>query len=453
MTAEPLRLDTAKSGEARVETRGRIVRAATVSEDVEPPPPAPARYGVTDASISTPLTKYVAVTAPDTGVLQLNVTCSAGAFLGVFFYIYGRVGHWDSFSASPRPSMTWRLDPDGSYAPPGGLITGGPRDNSTLQPTEAFWSGYFMIGGFTGTRSYTLIATPRARGAFPQTDTFNLYPEDITMSVGHFGAVTLSTSVVPTSNRLFFRRSSSFASTGAGLYRELVVPAGVTSMSVEMHGATGNPAGLTGSTLLAATVEGTLSTVPGETLRIYAGQRGGNGFSNNDPVGGWPDGGSGQIGPSFVGFNGNGGGGSSQIRVSPYGLSDRVVVAGGSGGFGTFPSTDSRQPGMGGWPDGTASPGGATGGGGGTQTAGGAAGTGGGAAVPATAGTFGQGGDGSIGPTDGGAGGGGGYYGGGGSYPSAGGGGGSSYYDSGRFSPSTLTTGGHFDDGSVTLTW
>jgi hypothetical protein len=186
------------------------------------------------------------------------------------------------------------------------------------------------------------------------------------------------------------------------------VPGGVTSATFDLYGAGGLYSGYSGK---GGRVRATLAVVAGTSYQILVG--GGNGFnggglggrSNGIPVGGSP------------------GGGASDVRLSPYTLAERLLVAGGGGG------THSIQGlgGDGGYPAGTSGGGGA----GGSQTAGGEGG-----ASGAGAGSLGQGGAGEDASGDdqyGGGGGGGGYYGGGGgdacyfSCEGNGGGGGSSY--------------------------
>ena len=138
---------------------------------------------------------------------------------------------------------------------------------------------------------------------------------------------------------------------------------------------------------------------------------------------------------------GYGGGGASDIRLSPGTLGDRVIVAGGGGGSGGS-NSDNYSGGAGGrgggstgasGQDGSGSSGsrdcGGAGGGGGSQSAGGAGGNGGICDVNrdynGSSGSFGVGGSGGT-PYDGGAGGGGG----GGFYGGGGGGGGSQGYSS-----------------------
>jgi hypothetical protein len=227
---------------------------------------------------------------------------------------------------------------------------------------------------------------------------------------------------------------TTFAYTGA--VQTYTVPPGVTSIQLETWGAeggTGTYSGITPTAGLGGYAIGNLTVIPGQVLNVYVG---GRGFSSG--AGGYN--GGGMAGTSY----GAAGGGASDVRISPYGLSNRVIVGGGGGGaaFGSSPNDGGNGGGL------VASPGetggGFTGGGGGTQVAGGAAGCCYGAA---TSGTFGIGG----GPGDyHNAGGGGGWYGGGSGAGQAGAGGGSSYI--GGVASGVTTPGLRAGNGQVVIT-
>lgn len=176
-----------------------------------------------------------------------------------------------------------------------------------------------------------------------------------------------------------------------------------------------------------AGVSASLPVVPGQILRIYVGGEGAC------PSGGWNGGNSGRSADN-AGNNSCGGGGASDIRVAPYGLANRLIVAGGGGGMGG--GTSNAIGGDGGCASGMigGSPNG-IGGQGGTQTIGGIGGAP--YQISGMAGTSGALGIGGVGGKDlcynfaPGGGGGGGYYGGGGggsdcfaTLPNGGGGGG-----------------------------
>ncbi|MBK7131180.1 MAG: CUB domain-containing protein [Crocinitomicaceae bacterium] len=233
-----------------------------------------------------------------------------------------------------------------------------------------------------------------------------------------------------------------------GGVQSYTVPAGVTSLTVVVEGAQGGgPGGL------GATVTGTITVTPGQTLQIVVGGQGGC------PAAGYGGGGSGQN-SSIAGYQGCGGGGASYISAPPGGMANALIVAGGGGGDGG--GDDYGEGGYGGCASGEAgtSPFG-VGGGGATTSAGGAAGP------PWTAGggwggagTFGQGGVGGVDINYGyapGGGGGGGYYGGGGGgsdninmttlIGGGGGGGGSSLVPSGG----GCNPGSNTGNGSITI--
>jgi len=193
-----------------------------------------------------------------------------------------------------------------------------------------------------------------------------------------------------------------------------------------------------------------IPVTPREKLAIFVGGQG------TLPSGGFNGGGS--SGASYGRFPGYGGGGATDIREGGSGLVDRIVVAGGGGGQGSY---DGPKDGIGGKGGGSIGGTGGVGAGhyglagsggtGGTQDQGGSGGYGGQGQVcgydAGDAGLLGQGGDGAEGYDycGGGGGGGGGYYGGGGGGGGSndgsseafggggGGGGGSSYIEPSAF--------------------
>lgn len=209
--------------------------------------------------------------------------------------------------------------------------------------------------------------------------------------------------------------SNTFSYTGN--MQTFVVPAGVTSIKVDVKGSQGEsaiynqpgtkPDDLGGK---GGRVTAEYPVTAGQTLYIFVGGIGYNGGGN---------GGGGIAQPK--------GGGASDIRIGGMALTNRIIIAGGGGGGGNNCSNNAEPGGSGGnLVGGTGyqcgSQAGTAVGQGGTQMGGGAAGT-----SPATAGILGIGGDaGGAGTASGG--GGGGYYGGGGA-AYGGGGGGSSYTD------------------------
>ena len=258
-------------------------------------------------------------------------------------------------------------------------------------------------------------------------------------------------------------RSQTFTFTCPTTTTTWTVPAGVTSILVDVQGASGGTAG----TGLGATTPGkggrtqaTLAVVPGQILNIYVGGAGGNG-NLFGAVGGFNGGGSTS---GYGTWGGGGGGGASDIRIGGVALANRVIVGAGGGGAGyDGGGCTGDQPGGDG--------GGLTGGtvttcvgyilglgyssvilsGGGTQVGGGVGGALTGGFYPAgSAGVLGIGGKNNNGGGIGG-GGGGGYYGGGGGCW-MGGGGGSSYTDPVLATATTLTSGFNTGCGKVVIT-
>lgn len=237
-----------------------------------------------------------------------------------------------------------------------------------------------------------------------------------------------------------------------GGQQDFIVPTGVTQVTIEALGAQGTTGGAGGEAGgMGGRVEATIAVVPGETLRVFVGgQAGFNG------------GGAGGMGG--LANPGGAGGGGSDVRRAPYGLGDRLIVAGGGGGGG---GRNGLNLGPGGAGGGLMGANGGTailvfGGGGGTDSMGGAAGTGSGG-PDGTSGGLGTGGNGGstplgIGIGGGGGGGGGGHYGGGGGEGAGpagtggGGGGGSSFTVPAATNVSHLQ-GVRAGDGQVTITW
>lgn len=226
-----------------------------------------------------------------------------------------------------------------------------------------------------------------------------------------------------------------FSYTGGVQY--WTVPSGVTSITINVWGAQGgtyyNLGGLGGY------AQGTLAVTPGQVLYVYVGQQPTT-FS-----GGYNGGGAG-----YSDTYSRGGGGASDVRTSPYGLNNRVIVGGGGGGA-TNQATE-----IGGYGGGlTGGDGrGAEGyigdnfcGHGGTQSAGG---NGSNYYAKSTPGSFGQGGNSLLAANPVGGGGGGGWYGGGGG-DHGGGGGGSSYI--GGVLNGTTTANQQSGNGFVRITY
>ena len=266
--------------------------------------------------------------------------------------------------------------------------------------------------------------------------------------IGAAAAIPVVTSIVaptPLAAQSGLGNTMTFNATFAP--QSFIVPAGITSLHVDVAGASGgaqvgppNQAAGHGGRVTAI-----LPVTPLETLTIMVGGAGGQGTA------GFNGGGAGGAGP----IGAFGGGGRSDIHRG----STLLIVAGGGAGGSQLASGNGGHGGglVGGM--GTALCG-ATGGQGGTPSAGGAGGTsdsGGTTGSPGAAGTGGQGGPAPSGDFFGGSGGGGGYFGGGGggvctgNRPGAGGGG-SSFTDPSATSV-VHTQGFRSGNGVIIVSW
>jgi hypothetical protein len=236
-----------------------------------------------------------------------------------------------------------------------------------------------------------------------------------------------------------------------------VVPAGVTSISVEAFGAAGGASGDGKAGGLGAKVaSSSVSVTPGETLSVVVGGRGGNGV-NGTPLevchwGGGGVNGGGEAGEcDGEGAAAGGGGGSTEIQR----LGTALVLAGGGGGAGANGTGGAGGAGGENGVVGTAgAAGGGGAGGGGTKSSGGAGGAGQGGGQAGKVGTSHTGGEGGFWSDASGGGGGGGLFGGGGgggsqNFSGGGGGGGSSTGPAG----STYTTGVQSGNGKLVITY
>ncbi|MCT4357076.1 Ig-like domain-containing protein [Streptomyces sp. Je 1-79] len=262
------------------------------------------------------------------------------------------------------------------------------------------------------------------------------------------------------------------------------VPAGVSSVTVDLYGAEGgsaagyvtpNPVATGASGGLGGHTRATLAVTPGQLLRLTVGAAGIPGSSRRGEYarpGGY---GHGSGGGGAHGGGGSGGG-ASDLRTGAFGPAERILVAGGGGGAGN--GGPQLHGGDGGGPSGerggqAAGPeGSGIAGGGATQTAHGTGspnsllggpGAPGGDTDPNTGlpnpGSGGAGGNGGRGGNGGGGGGGGWFGGGGGSgggnpdnLPGAGGGGGSGHAGP-TATGASLTPGVNRGNGRAALTW
>lgn len=123
----------------------------------------------------------------------------------------------------------------------------------------------------------------------------------------------------------------------SGAPQTFTVPAGVTSLLVDMAGAQGghesSSAGLPfGDPGWGGRVQATIPVTPLQVLTIYVGGVGKDGNATSAGAGGYNGGGNGGI--AYGQYTGGGGGGASDIRTGAAGILDRIVVAGGGGGSG-----------------------------------------------------------------------------------------------------------------------
>ena len=219
-----------------------------------------------------------------------------------------------------------------------------------------------------------------------------------------FLAPTFISAFILLNTAFVFSQTVTFNYTGA--VQNWTVPPCVTSITVTARGADGG--GANGGN--GASVTGTLAVTPGQILQIRVGG------SGTCPTSGYNGGGIGRNANSVT--NGScGGGGATDLRIAPYALATRVIVAAGGGGMGG--GTTDGIGGVGGCANGLAgaSPFG-QGGGGASQFLGGNGGPSwAGLGAVGQIGSIGQGGNGAIDPcynNSPGGGGGGGLYGGGG---------------------------------------
>ncbi len=229
--------------------------------------------------------------------------------------------------------------------------------------------------------------------------------------------------------------------TYTGAMQTYVVPAGITTITIETWGAQGG-SNWGNNVNFGGYSKADFPVTPGETLYIYVGQQ------PTTITGGFNGGGNGE-------GAGKGGGGASDVRQGGNALTDRIIVGGAGGGAGYWSSLH-VVGGVGGGligGDGYRDPsyGSNPGGRGGTQTGGGADGTCISLNNPICAGGLGYGGAPSSCGCEG-YGGGGGYYGGAGSGNCRGGGGGSGYILPTASNP-TMTSGIRVGNGQVVISY
>ena len=143
----------------------------------------------------------------------------------------------------------------------------------------------------------------------------------LTLGVG-LAAAPAANAAPPSCTTAGLITTCTFGFTGAP--QDWPVPAGVQQATFTVTGAAGavatgggdRPGGRGGRTTA------TLPTPVGQTFRLFVGG------TPSDRLGGWNGGGDGGE------FLSGGGGGASDVRMAPYGLAHRLLVAGGGGGAG-----------------------------------------------------------------------------------------------------------------------
>jgi hypothetical protein len=245
-----------------------------------------------------------------------------------------------------------------------------------------------------------------------------------------------------------------------GVAEGFVIPECVTSVTIEAYGAQGGPSNSLGMGGYGGLLNARLNVQPAATLQVRVG--GAGSLCTTDNTGGFNGGGiancNGYSGTMW--FYSGTGGGATDVRVSPFTLDDRVLVAGGGGGAGYNSCSVDDSGGVGGGSTGgqyqSTCPSPASAGAGGTQTGGGLGGTyPGGYWGSAGNGAYALGGSGySTGGSNAleGGGGGGGYFGGGGGCW-IGGGGGSDYLRTTIGTLLSQTPGTRAGHGALILTY
>ncbi|HEX2899554.1 MAG TPA: glycine-rich protein, partial [Bacteroidia bacterium] len=113
-----------------------------------------------------------------------------------------------------------------------------------------------------------------------------------------------------------------------GGVQSFTVPSGVTTLNVDLRGAKGGdgyPVMSVGGN--GGRMTSSIAVTPGQVLNIYVGGQGGNAVAGAGGAGGFN---GGAVGGFYAtNYSGGGGGGASDIRQSPYGVGNRLAVAGG----------------------------------------------------------------------------------------------------------------------------
>ncbi len=199
-------------------------------------------------------------------------------------------------------------------------------------PVTAYCGGIAALTASGSTGNYAWYGSATGGNLLGTGSTFspaNLTPGTQTYYVAGINATTAPGSV--------------FTFNYTGSATPWTVPAGVTSIEVDVYGASGgesrnSSAGLGGRT------RARINVTPGQTLNLYVGGEGQTSLGNTGWVtGGWNGGADGYNNTSSS--SAGGGGGASDIRIGGTSLSNRVVVAGGGGGAGYNCSGNNPQKG------------------------------------------------------------------------------------------------------------
>ena len=231
-------------------------------------------------------------------------------------------------------------------APTGIPEVGIPLTVGSLVPSGATAS-YQWTESATSGGTYTNISGATASTYTPVGGDATKYIEVVATGIGNYTGTVTSAPVGPVA-------SFTITATGPGSW---TVPAGVTSVSIDLWGAGGGGGGNTPGTAAAYVHESNLTVTPGQSITY------------NIATGGIPYGGGGgtgyQSGGAAYGGGGGGGGGSSAVVVN----GTTYIASGGGGGGST--NNGSSASGSSGGSGGPYTGGNGSGGGGGSGTAGG----------------------------------------------------------------------------------
>jgi hypothetical protein len=118
--------------------------------------------------------------------------------------------------------------------------------------------------------------------------------------------------------------------TYTGSFQTYTVPAGMTLLKLDMAGGQGGNSTSGNAGGKGGRIQCNLTVTPGQVLRVYVGAKGQNAnYTLPGTPGVYNGGGQGT-------YYGGSGGGATDIRVSPYGTSNRIAVAGAGGGAGAY---------------------------------------------------------------------------------------------------------------------